>query len=88
MTVVVRRRCASPSEAEALRAAVAADNPSYVGVSVEGTDLVIRLDTASTASARTTLEDLIACLQVAERSEPDALRTRSRDGPLSPPKGR
>ena len=71
-----------------LRAAVVADNPSYVEVSVEGTDLVIHLDTSSAASARNTLEDLISCLQVAERSEPDALRTPSRDGPVPPPKGR
>lgn len=88
MTVAVRRRCASAAEAEVLRAAVVADNPSYVQVSVEGMDLVIHLDTSSAASARNTLEDLISCLQVAERSEPDALRTPSRDGPVPPPKGR
>ena len=68
MTVVVRRRCADAAEAIALRTAVVADNPPYVRVSVDGSDLEIRLSASSAASARTTLEDLLACLQVAERT--------------------
>jgi hypothetical protein len=68
VTVVVRRRCRDPREAEALRAAVVADNPSYVAVTAEGSELVVRLTAPSAASARTTLEDLLACLKVAERT--------------------
>lgn len=68
MTVVVRRRCRDPREAEALRAAVVADNPSYVGVTAENHDLIVRLTAPSAASARTTLEDLLACLKAAERT--------------------
>ena len=68
MTVVVRRRCADATEAAALRTAVVADNPPYVDVSVVGQDLEIRLSAPSAASARTTLEDLLACLKAAERT--------------------
>ena len=54
MTAVVRRRCASAAEADRLRAAVAADNPAYVDVGVEGNELVVRLTATSAASARAT----------------------------------
>ena len=68
MTVVVRRRCFDRREAETMRAAVVADNPSFVEVTTEDRDLVVRLSAASAASARTTLEDLLACLKAAERT--------------------
>lgn len=68
MTVTVRHRCARRSFAEALRRAVAADNPPYVDVTTEGTDLVVRVTARSAASARTTLDDLMACLSAAERA--------------------
>jgi len=68
VTAVVRRTCATPADAERLRAAVVADNPEYVGVEVDGTDLVVRLVAPSAASARATLEDLMACLAAAERT--------------------
>jgi hypothetical protein len=68
VTVVVRHHCLDAAEAIALRAAVAADNPPYVELSVDGADLEIRLTATSAASARTTLEDLLACLKAAERT--------------------
>jgi hypothetical protein len=68
VTAVVRRTCASRAEAERLRAAVAADNPPFVHVDVEGADLVVQLTAASAASARASLEDLLACLGAAERA--------------------
>jgi hypothetical protein len=68
VTVVARRRCFDRREAEALRAVVVADNPSYVEVTTEDRDLVVRLTATSAASARTTLEDLLACLKAAERT--------------------
>jgi hypothetical protein len=70
VSVVVRHRCPSAATARALRAAVAADNPPYVAVELDGPDLVIHLTTASASSARTTLEDLLACLSAAERALP------------------
>jgi hypothetical protein len=70
VTVVVRHRCPDAATARALRAAVAADNPPYVSLEVEGSEMVVRLTTASAASARATLEDLLACLSAAERSLP------------------
>jgi hypothetical protein len=39
-----------------------------VRVDVEGTDLVVRVTSASASSARATLEDLLACLSAAERA--------------------
>lgn len=68
MTVVLRRRCSSAAEAASLRAAVAADNPAFVEVVTVGPDLEIRLSASSAASARATLEDLLACLRAAERT--------------------
>lgn len=68
--MVVRRSCASVEEAHRLRAAVAVDNPAFVRVEVEGTSLVVRVVAASAASARATLDDLLACLHAAERAAP------------------
>ncbi len=70
MTVTVLRSCPSRAVAERLAAAVAADNPPYVKVSVEGNALTIRLTARSAASARATLDDLLACLTAAERAVP------------------
>jgi hypothetical protein len=70
VTVVLRRRGDSAAEAERLRAAVGADNPDYVRVEVVGTDLVVRVEARSAASARTTIDDLLACLRAAERAVP------------------
>ncbi len=68
MTVVVRRRCRSPAAARALREAVQADTPDFVRLLVRGSTLTIRLEAASAASARATLDDLLACLGAAERA--------------------
>lgn len=68
MTVTVRHRCAHRELAEALRRAVIADNPPYVTVTTEGSDLLVRVTARSAASARTTLDDLMACLSAAERA--------------------
>jgi hypothetical protein len=71
VSAVVRRVCASPTEAARLRAAVVADNPEYVRAEVDGADLVLRVAAPSAASARATLEDLLACLGAAERAGRD-----------------
>ena len=68
MTVTVRHPCGRPATAEALRRAVVADNPSYVEVTTEGAELVVRVTARSASSARTTLDDLMACLSAAERA--------------------
>ncbi|MGA9840155.1 MAG: KEOPS complex subunit Pcc1 [Thermoplasmata archaeon] len=66
--MVVRRSCASADAAQRLRAAVVADTPPFVRLEVEGTSLVVRVASPSAASARATLEDLLACLSAAERA--------------------
>ena len=68
MTVVLRRACASPAEAERLRRAVAPDNPPYVRVEVDGSDLLARVTAPSAASVRASLDDLLACVGAAERA--------------------
>jgi hypothetical protein len=68
VTAEVRRHCASVAEAERLRAAVVADDPEFVDVRVDGSDLVARVVTPSAGSARTTLDDLLACLAAAEKT--------------------
>ncbi len=67
----VERACASPAAAEALRESVAADTPDFVRLSVEGATLVIELTAESAASARASLDDLLACLRAAERTAGD-----------------
>lgn len=68
MTVHVRYRSASAEEARALVDALGADNPPYVTVSVDGAEITLRVTARSAASARTTLDDLLAGLSVAERT--------------------
>ena len=48
--------------------AVRADNPAYVTVVADGSDIEVRLTARSAASARATLEDLLACVRAAERT--------------------
>ncbi len=67
---MARRTCASAEEAERLRRALAVDTPEFVTLAVEGTDLTLRTSAPSARSVRATLEDLIACLQAAERALP------------------
>ena len=45
-----------------------ADNPSFVTVETDGRDIEVRLTARSAASARATLEDLLACLRAAEHT--------------------
>ncbi|MGP8072841.1 MAG: KEOPS complex subunit Pcc1 [Thermoplasmata archaeon] len=66
--VRARRTYRSPEEAERLRRALAVDSPEYVTLAVEGRDLVLGTAATSASRARATMEDLIACLQVAERT--------------------
>ena len=68
MSVRLRRRCADRASAEALRRTVLADDPAFVSVAVEGSDLVVSASARSAASLRETLEDLLACLGAAERT--------------------
>jgi hypothetical protein len=65
---VVRRTYASAVIAEQVRRAVAADDPAYVQGSVVGATLEYRLEATHAASARATLDDLLACVNAAERS--------------------
>jgi hypothetical protein len=48
--------------------AVRADNPSFVTIESDGTEIEVRLTATSAASARATLEDLLACLRAAEHT--------------------
>ncbi|HTT16889.1 MAG TPA: KEOPS complex subunit Pcc1 [Thermoplasmata archaeon] len=70
MTVRVRADCGAAAAARALRAAVLPDTPSFVRLTVRGTALEVRLEATSAASARATLDDLLACLKAAERLAP------------------
>jgi hypothetical protein len=66
--VELRRHCRSPSEASALVAAVQVDTPDFVRLRSEGRVLEVDLTAPSAASARATLEDLVACLRAAEKA--------------------
>jgi Transcription factor Pcc1 len=44
------------------------DSPPYVRLEVDGSDLVVRTTATSARSVRATFEDLLACVQVAERT--------------------
>jgi len=45
-----------------------ADTPEFVSVTAVGNAVEVRLTARSAASARATLEDLLACLRAAERT--------------------
>ncbi|HTT73307.1 MAG TPA: KEOPS complex subunit Pcc1 [Thermoplasmata archaeon] len=62
------RTAATAAVAARLAAAVAADNPPFVRVTVDGPTLTVRVDGRSAASVRATLDDLLACLLAAERT--------------------
>jgi hypothetical protein len=68
VTVALRRPYASSEVARRIAAALGADNPAFVRVRVEGSALAIELTVPSPGSARATLDDLLACLQAAERA--------------------
>ncbi|MCI4343847.1 MAG: hypothetical protein L3J92_07055 [Thermoplasmata archaeon] len=74
--MVARRPCADPESAERLRRALVADTPSYVHLEVEGSDLVVRTSATSARTVRATFEDLLACVQVAERTARSATETK------------
>jgi hypothetical protein len=80
VSALVRRHCGSAEEAHRLAAAVAADNPPHVRARAEGTVLMIRVSAASPASLRATLDDLLACVQAAERTGAHAARNGPRAG--------
>lgn len=65
---MVERSCRTPAEARALRDAVAVDTPPFVRLRCRGRTLRIELRARSAASARATLDDLLACLRAAERT--------------------
>jgi len=48
--------------------AVRADNPEFLSVEVQGPVIEVRLTAPSAASARETLDDLLACVRAAERT--------------------
>jgi len=73
VTVVVRRTCRTPRAARALLEAVQADTPDFVSLRVTGARLTVRLTATSAASARATLDDLLACLGAAERATGKAI---------------
>lgn len=60
-----------PTTARRIAEAVRADNPAFVSVEAQGNQIEIRLSASSAASARATLEDLLACLRAAERTVSD-----------------
>jgi hypothetical protein len=64
--VRLRAACPSAAAARALRDAVAADTPTFVRLAVRGAALEIQLRAPSAASARATVDDLLACLKTAE----------------------
>ncbi|MGI0054338.1 MAG: KEOPS complex subunit Pcc1 [Thermoplasmata archaeon] len=68
MNVELERRYAEAETAARVAGALFADNPAHVTVTVDGPRLTIQVVAPSAASARATLEDLLACVQVAERS--------------------
>lgn len=69
MTVELERRYERAEAAHQVAAALAADNPAHVEVHADDEGhLRIRVVARSAASARATLEDLLACVQVAERA--------------------
>lgn len=66
--MTLERRYASPQEASRLARAVAADHPGFVTGGARGATLRFRVEAPSPASARASLDDLLACVAAAERT--------------------
>jgi hypothetical protein len=66
--VTLEREYASPGEAAALFRALEPDRPDYLEATCDGPRLRFRVVAANAASARATLEDLLAALSAAERA--------------------
>jgi hypothetical protein len=66
--VTLRRSYGSAREAETMRAALSADQGAFVRAKRAGRTLTFRVLAEAPASARATLEDLLACLAAAERT--------------------
>jgi hypothetical protein len=68
VTVELHHACASAADARRLADSVRADNPRYVVVEADGPALRVRVRAPSAASARASVDDLLACLRAAERT--------------------
>lgn len=68
MTVRLLGRFGSARSAARVAAALSADDPGYVKVRVRGATLDVTIRASSAASARATVDDLLACVRAAERS--------------------
>ncbi|MGI0053507.1 MAG: KEOPS complex subunit Pcc1 [Thermoplasmata archaeon] len=68
MSVALSRRYGSAAEAERIRRSLESDRPAYLATRRVGATLRIELQAEGAASARATLDDLIACLGAAERT--------------------
>ncbi|MFI5413731.1 MAG: KEOPS complex subunit Pcc1 [Candidatus Lutacidiplasmatales archaeon] len=79
LTVRLRGSLADPTTALRIADALRADNPPFVSVEAIGSEIEVRLSATSAASARATLEDLLACLRAAERT-PTGRSAAPKDG--------
>jgi len=68
VTVELRRTWPSAEIAAHIAQAVAADNPEYVEARAQGADLILRVRSTSAASARASVDDLLACVRAAEQT--------------------
>ena len=68
MTVEFQRRYPSAAMADRVVRALAADQPDHVHAERDGEMVRFRLAEGTPRSLRATVEDLLACLQVAERT--------------------
>lgn len=68
MIVELRRTWPSAAMAGRIARAVVADNPEYVETRARGAELVLRVRSTSAASARSSVDDLLACVRAAEET--------------------
>gem|GEM_PF-2239754 len=66
--MTLARTYPSAAIARTLRAAIGADGGEGLVLRVRGPRLAVRLESASPGTARSTLDDLLACLAAAERT--------------------
>ncbi|MCI4346249.1 MAG: hypothetical protein L3K07_05800 [Thermoplasmata archaeon] len=79
--VELERTYESEREAEELRSALEADRPDYLVTSRRGATLRFAVSATSAASARSTLDDLLAALAAAERVRGIGARGSTLTGP-------
>ena len=76
LEATLSRCCSSEEEARILAASISPDNDTYATARAEGAMLTVTMRAKSLRELQRTVDDILACLGMAEKSLPIATQTR------------